>query len=80
MTSITYRNVFESFLGKVEDYDFVNMNIDDIYEILTDYLHSVVSQHIFVGCLRQLHLMTKCKTLDLRCLILLPLMPIQILL
>ena len=44
MTSITYRNVFESFLGKVEDYDFVNMSIDDIYEILTDYLHSVVSQ------------------------------------
>lgn len=44
MTSITYENVFESFLGKVEDYDFVKMSIDDAYEILTDYLHSVVSQ------------------------------------
>lgn len=44
MTSITYENVFESFLGKIKDYDFVNMNIDDVYGILTEYLHSVVSK------------------------------------
>lgn len=44
MTSITYENVFESFLGKIKDYDFVNMNIDDVHGILTEYLHSVVSK------------------------------------
>ena len=44
MTSITYKDVFESFLDKVTDFDFVDINIDDAYELFASHLHAVVAQ------------------------------------
>lgn len=44
MTSITYDDIFELFLGQVTDYKIANMNMSDAYAIMTGYLHNVVRQ------------------------------------
>lgn len=44
MSSIAYTTVFEAFLGKVSDYDFVTISETDLNELLVEKLHAVLSQ------------------------------------
>lgn len=43
MSSITYQSVFEAFLGKVSDFDFVTLDENVVNEVLTEKLHTVVA-------------------------------------
>ena len=45
MASLLYRDdIYSSFLGKITDYNFINMNEDDVYELMLGYLKSAISQ------------------------------------
>jgi hypothetical protein len=45
MASLSYRDdLYSSFLGKVTDYNFVNMSEDDVYELMFGYFKSAISQ------------------------------------
>lgn len=44
MASIPYETIYESFLGNVTDVSLANLSEDDLYELLTEYLHKSVSQ------------------------------------
>lgn len=45
MTSLSYNDdVYSNFLGKITDYNFVNIHEDDIYELMHGYLKSAISQ------------------------------------
>lgn len=44
MTSLSYEEVFNDFLGNVTDYDFVTTDEDTVYEQMTEYLHKTLSQ------------------------------------
>lgn len=43
MTSIDYKDIFESFLGNITDYNFANLSITDSYQLMTEYLHKAVA-------------------------------------
>lgn len=45
MASLSYRDdLYSNFLGKVTDYNFVNMSEDDVYELMFGYFKSAISQ------------------------------------
>ena len=43
MTSIDYKDIFESFLGNITDYNFANLSISDSYQLMAETLHKAVS-------------------------------------
>ena len=45
MASLLYEeDIYSSFLGKITDYNFVNISEDDVYELMSGYLKSAISQ------------------------------------
>ena len=44
MASLSYDEIFSDFLGSVTDYDLASVNIDDMYGLMTEYLHKTLSQ------------------------------------
>lgn len=44
MTSISYDDVFEFFLGYINDYNIISMSKNDAYEIFTEFLHKTVAK------------------------------------
>lgn len=44
MASLSYDEIFSDFLGSVTDYDLASINIDDMYGLMTEYLHKTLSQ------------------------------------
>ena len=54
MTSISYEDIFSSFLGNVTDYNLTSLSVTDAYEIMTEYLHQTVADpyvyHLFSTC------------------------------
>ena len=44
MASIDYTEIFESFLGNVTDYDFVNLSMSDSFVLMTEYLHKALAE------------------------------------
>ena len=43
MTSLSYDNMYSRFLSKVEAYDFLELPEDSVYILLSEWLHSVIS-------------------------------------
>ncbi len=43
MTSLNYDNIYSRFLSKVEAYDFLELPEDNIYILLSEWLHSVIA-------------------------------------
>ena len=43
MASLSYDEIFSDFLGSVTDYDLASINIDDMYGLMTEYLHKTLS-------------------------------------
>ena len=43
MTSLSYDNIYSRFLSKVEAYDFLELSEDNIYILLSEWLHSVTA-------------------------------------
>lgn len=43
MTSIDYQDIFESFLGNVQDYGFNDMTKSEVHSLLREYLHKATS-------------------------------------
>lgn len=43
MTSIDYKDIFESFLGNITDYNFANLSTSDSYQLMAETLHKAVS-------------------------------------
>lgn len=37
-----YTVLYESVLSKIKDYDFINLNEEDIYEVLSDYIRPAI--------------------------------------
>lgn len=44
MTSISYDNIYDYFLGYINDYNIISMSKDDAYIILNEYLHKTVAK------------------------------------
>lgn len=44
MTSLSYEDIFSNFMGYVTDYDLASLDESDVYEILSEYLHKVLSK------------------------------------
>ena len=44
MASLSYDEIFSDFLGSVTDYDLASIDIDDMYGLMTEYLHKALSQ------------------------------------
>ena len=51
MTSISYEEIFSSFLGNVTDYNLASLSATDAFELMTEYLHKTIAdpyvKHIF---------------------------------
>ena len=47
-----FEELYESVLSKIRDYDFINLNEDEIYEVLSDYLRPAIAS--FRGCRQDL--------------------------
>jgi len=43
MASLSYDEIFSDFLGSVTDYDLASIDIDDMYGLMTEYLHKTLS-------------------------------------
>lgn len=43
MASLSYDEIFSDFLGSVTDYDLASIDIDDMYGLMTEYLHKALS-------------------------------------
>ena len=43
MASLSYDEIFSDFLGSVTDYDLASSDIDDMYGLMTEYLHKALS-------------------------------------
>lgn len=43
MTSLSYEEIFSSFLGNVTDYNIASLSATDAFEIMTEYLHKSVA-------------------------------------
>ena len=52
MASIDYQEVFENFLGNINDPDLFNLNASDAYSLMAEYLHKTVAnpyvRHLFI--------------------------------
>lgn len=61
-----FTELYESVLSKIRDYDFLNLDEDEIYEILSDYLRPAIAA--FRGCRQDLSqrnkVRFKCKLTD----------------
>ena len=44
MASLSYDEIFSDFLGSVTDYDLASISLDDMYGLMTEYLHKTLSQ------------------------------------
>ena len=44
MASLSYDEIFSDFLGSVTDYDLASIGLDDMYGLMTEYLHKTLSQ------------------------------------
>lgn len=44
MTSISYDEVFDKFIGNVTDYQLTSLDISDAYSIMAEYLHKALSE------------------------------------
>ena len=44
MASISYEEVFSSFLGNVTDYNLASLSVTDAYEIMSEYLHKTMAE------------------------------------
>lgn len=44
MASISYEEVFGSFLGNVTDYNLASLSVTDAYEIMSEYLHKTMAE------------------------------------
>lgn len=44
MASLSYDEIFNDFLGNITDYDFASFELNESYEIMTEYLHKTLSQ------------------------------------
>ena len=44
MASLSYDEIFSDFLGSVTDYDLASISLDDMYGLMTEYLHKALSQ------------------------------------
>lgn len=42
MTSVSYDEIFELFMGNVEDNKLLSLNISDAYAVMKDYLHKTL--------------------------------------
>lgn len=47
-----FDELYGSVLSKIRDYDFVNLNEDEVYEVLSDYLRPAIAA--FRGCKQDL--------------------------
>lgn len=48
MASITYEEIFESFLGEITDYDLAQLQESDADQLMTEYLHKAVyNMHVY---------------------------------
>jgi len=47
-----FKELYESVLSKIKDYDFLNLNEEEIYEVLSDYLRPAIAA--FRGCKQDL--------------------------
>lgn len=54
-----YTELYESVLSKIKDYDFLNLEESEIYEVLSDYLRPAVAA--FRGCRQDLSQRNKVK-------------------
>ena len=43
MASLSYDEIFSDFLGSVTDYELASIDIDDMYGLMTEYLHKALS-------------------------------------
>lgn len=43
MASIDYKDIFESFLGNITDYNFANLSISDSYQLMAETLHKAAA-------------------------------------
>lgn len=43
MASLSYDEIFSDFLGSVTDYGLASVDIDDMYGLMTEYLHKTLS-------------------------------------
>lgn len=43
MASLSYDDIFSDFLGSVTDYGLASIDIDDMYGLMTEYLHKALS-------------------------------------
>jgi len=43
MASLSYDEIFSDFLGSVTDYGLASIDIDDMYGLMTEYLHKALS-------------------------------------
>ena len=43
MASLSYDEIFSDFLGSVTDYELASIDIDDMYGLMTEYLHKTLS-------------------------------------
>lgn len=44
MTSISYEEIFDNFLGRVSDYDFSSMDESSVNYLMSEYLQKVLSR------------------------------------
>ena len=44
MASLSYDEIFSDFLGSVTDYELASISLDDMYGLMTEYLHKTLSQ------------------------------------
>ena len=54
-----YTELYESVLSKIKNYDFIHLEEDEIYEILSDYLRPAIAA--FRGCRQDLSQRNKVK-------------------
>ena len=54
-----YTELYESVLSKIKNYDFIHLEEDEVYEILSDYLRPAIAA--FRGCRQDLSQRNKVK-------------------
>ena len=59
MKGTPFTVLYESVLSKIKDYDFLNLEETDIYEVLSDYLRPAIAS--FRGCKQDLSKRNKKK-------------------
>lgn len=54
-----YTELYNSVLSKIKDYDFLNLEESEVYEVLSDYLRPAIAE--FRGCRQDLSQRNKVK-------------------